>query len=765
MEYTFGEFVFTEADEYELCYMYSSANLPTMALDETSFYKVSGVVVSVNTVLGVASVSKGVTTGFVADYEKDITFTLVEHTVMENSFYAVSGQATSCSEQASMGMNVTALSSSSFRVTFTNVDLEATQPLQLCFCFGNYPAQLYPSITFKVAELFGLTGNLVDEDGYLDQAVVDGTKPLSIYGMQLATGDYIKFIGNDEDCDTNTGFGRRLDVIQPEDDSNASMVTCPAGSALCQATMHFSRESMDDVHACYWFSNDPGYWKSYPYSLRVTQPGDLLFTSVEGLNDRGLVAGSSKTFHIRGNGASYGDTVYLVQDQQSCVEENAWDSRVFHTEVTELDNVFAVIVSMEYLTPGSNLRLCYQFSSLPAFNDKVSGLFHINAITGIDSELTSGSTSIAIAGMNKNYYILGIGFSMGDQVAWITGEETCSESQHMSALLMDTENAAYYSPVLFTSAEAGKTFRMCYKFAYENWMEYPSITVMVKQYGGVGMTSVGASDTLVLNSEKTFFLDDTDSSYGYSEGDMVYLVNSGDDCSNSANYLYSAPVVASVSSTPRYQFTLELGESFAGKTCRICYAFGDEVAFATSDVLRVKGMTGFVGVLDVTTIDTEQSVTSVVLNVEKKLVFPSNMNIDYTDRFLFVESQSECASASALLPLNLESMMLYVTVLRTNPLDVGKTFYGCMKFGSEPNTFLPAVTLQVKSFNGMETTQGANDVLVLSQAKTFDIDMTGGAGEGDAVIIAPSSCTDVNAPNRLVFPVVKNGDKIEADRS
>lgn len=200
----------------------------------------------------------------------------------------------------------------------------------------------------------------------------------------------------------------------PEDDPQASIVTCPVNSNLCSSTLHFSRESRDNVHACYWFSKDSGYWKSYPYSLRITLPGDLSFTSVDNMDDRGLVAGQSKRFQIRGNGATYEDTVYLVRGSASCVAANALDGRVFKTSVMEIDNAFAVVVDLEYVTAGDDFGLCYQFSTLSAFNDKVSGRFHVSAITGIDATLTSGSSTTAIAGHTKMFYFSGSGLAIGD---------------------------------------------------------------------------------------------------------------------------------------------------------------------------------------------------------------------------------------------------------------------------------------------------------------------------------------------------------------
>ncbi|KAM7453028.1 hypothetical protein BLSTO_06230, partial [Blastocystis sp. subtype 1] len=49
------------------------------------------------------------------------------------------------------------------------------------------------------------------------------------------------------------GFGRRLPdaVISPEEDSSASVVTCPANSNKCESTLRFTKESRENVHACY----------------------------------------------------------------------------------------------------------------------------------------------------------------------------------------------------------------------------------------------------------------------------------------------------------------------------------------------------------------------------------------------------------------------------------------------------------------------------------------------------------------------------------
>lgn len=65
--FTFGVFTFPAATRYELCYMYGS----TFTSQEAPvFRKVEAIEVSVHTVLATQSVSKGLTTGFVADYER-----------------------------------------------------------------------------------------------------------------------------------------------------------------------------------------------------------------------------------------------------------------------------------------------------------------------------------------------------------------------------------------------------------------------------------------------------------------------------------------------------------------------------------------------------------------------------------------------------------------------------------------------------------------------------------------------------------------------
>ena len=167
-------------------------------------------------------------------------------------------------------------------------------------------------------------------------------------------------------------FGRRLPdaVISPEADSSASVVTCPANSNKCESTLRFTKESRENVHACYWFSRDPGYWKSYEnLRLKVMQPGELTVESLEGFSNRGLVANQAKVFYI--SGYSTQDKVYLVQSASACLEENALDGRVFQTTVMDGATGFAIVVSMTYATAAEDLKMCYQFSTLTASGDKV----------------------------------------------------------------------------------------------------------------------------------------------------------------------------------------------------------------------------------------------------------------------------------------------------------------------------------------------------------------------------------------------------------
>ena len=159
-------------------------------------------------------------------------------------------------------------------------------------------------------------------------------------------------------------------MISPEADSSASVVTCPANSNKCESTLRFTKESRENVHACYWFSRDPGYWKSYEnLRLKVMQPGELTVESLEGFSNRGLVANQAKVFHI--SGYSTQDKVYLVQSASTCLEENALDGRVFQTTVLDGATGFAIVVNMTYATAAEDLKMCYQFSTLTASGDKV----------------------------------------------------------------------------------------------------------------------------------------------------------------------------------------------------------------------------------------------------------------------------------------------------------------------------------------------------------------------------------------------------------
>ena len=220
--------------------------------------------------------------------------------------------------------------------------------------------------------------------------------------------------------------------------------------------------------------------------------------------------------------------------------------------------------------------------------------------------------------------------------------------------------------------------------------------------------------------------------------------------------MYTADVEAG-----HFQFTLNLPEALAGSVYRLCYAFGSETPVQTSSTVAVKSMPGFVGVLEGTAVDMEQSVNAVVLNKEKKLVFPANKAISDNDRFLLVKSQSECAAATAFQPINSEGAQLYFSVLRSAAEEVNTELFGCIKFNGEPALFLPQVAIRVKSFAGLTATAGDSVVLVLTQPKTFVVSAEGGASVGDSVIIASTSCEDESAANRLVFPVVASGESLQ----
>ena len=548
-------------------------------------------------------------------------------------------------------------------------------------------------------------------------------------------------------------------MISPEADSSASVVTCPANSNKCESTLRFTKESRENVHACYWFSRDPGYWKSYEnLHLKVMQPGELTVESLEGFSNRGLVVNQAKVFHI--SGYSTQDKVYLVQSASACLEENALDGRVFQTTVLDGATGFAIVVNMTYATAAEDLKMCYQFSTLTAAGDKVEGVFHVYAVSGFDAERTVGSIDSVVAGKTKELFLLGAGFAESDMVAWVESGASCAERSQEGAMhkLVDVE--AFYAVVSMNTLSAGKEFHLCYKFTNEAWNEYPALVLRVKHFAGVNGVSQGNANAFVVSQPKAFYLDDEDGVSGYSTQDKVHLVLSGQDCADASAYVYTADVEAR-GEAGHFQFTLDLPEALAGSVYRLCYAFGAETPVQTSSTVVVKSMPGFVGVLEGTAVDAEQSVNAVVLTKEKKLVFPANKAISDNDRFLLVKSQSECAAATAFQPINSEGAQLYFSVLRSAAEEVNTELFGCIKFNGEPALFLPQVAIRVKSFAGLTATAGDSAVLVLTQPKTFVVSAEGGASVGDSVIIASTSCEDESAANRLVFPVVASGESLQ----
>ena len=341
-------------------------------------------------------------------------------------------------------------------------------------------------------------------------------------------------------------------MISPEADSSASMVTCPANSNKCESTLRFTKESRENVHACYWFSRDPGYWKSYEnLRLKVMQPGELTVESLEGFSNRGLVANQAKVFHI--SGYSTQDKVYLVQSASACLEENALDGRVFQTTVLDGATGFAIVVSMTYATAAEDLKMCYQFSTLTAAGDKVEGVFHVYAVSGFDAERTVGSIDSVVAGKTKELFLLGAGFAESDMVAWAESGASCAERSQEGAMhkLVDVE--AFYAVVSMNTLSAGKEFHLCYKFTNEAWNEYPALALRVKHFAGVNGVSQGNANAFVVSQPKAFYLDDENAVSGYSTQDKVHLVL------NASAYVYTADVEAG-----HFQFTLNLPEALAG---------------------------------------------------------------------------------------------------------------------------------------------------------------------------------------------------------
>ena len=440
-----------------------------------------------------------------------------------------------------------------------------------------------------------------------------------------------------------------------------------------------------------------------------------------------------------------------MQSASACLEENALDGRVFQTTVLDGATGFAIVVNMTYATAAEDLKMCYQFSTLTASGDKVEGVFHVYAVSGFDAERTVGSIDSVVAGKTKELFLLGAGFAESDMVAWAESGASCAERSQEGAMHKLEDEEAFYAVVSMNTLSAGKEFHLCYKFTNEAWNEYPALALRVKHFAGVNGVSQGNANAFVVSQPKAFYLDDESGVSGYSTQDKVHLVLSGQDCADASAYVYTADVEAG-----HFQFTLNLPEALAGSVYRLCYAFGAETPVQTSSTVAVKSMPGFVGVLEGTAVDAEQSVNAVVLSKEKKLVFPANKAISDNDRFLLVKSQSECAAATAFQPINSEGAQLYFSVLRSAAEEVNTELFGCIKFNGEPALFLPQVAIRVKSFAGLTATAGDSAVLVLTQPKTFVV-----SAENDSVIIASTSCEDESAANRLVFPVVASGESLQ----
>ena len=284
-------------------------------------------------------------------------------------------------------------------------------------------------------------------------------------------------------------------MISPEADSSASVVTCPANSNKCESTLRFTKESRENVHACYWFSRDPGYWKSYEnLRLKVMQPGELTVESLEGFSNRGLVANQAKVFHI--SGYSTQDKVPGAERERVPGGERAGRPRVPDDGAGRRDGL-RDRGEHDLRDGGGGPEDVLPVLDADGVRRQGGGVFHVYAVSGFDAERTVGSIDSVVAGKTKELFLLGAGFAESDMVAWAESGASCDERSQEGAMHKLADAEAFYAVVSMNTLSAGKEFHLCYKFMNEAWNEYPALALRVKHFAGVNGVSQGNANAFV----------------------------------------------------------------------------------------------------------------------------------------------------------------------------------------------------------------------------------------------------------------------------
>ena len=194
--------------------------------------------------------------------------------------------------------------------------------------------------------------------------------------------------------------------------------------------------------------------------------------------------------------------------------------------------------------PGEPYKLCYYFTEIRTYVVFSSVVLDVRDVASMT--IDSGDPESVVAGIEKNITFRGPGVTLdGDSFKFVpfsvTTDDGCvhTDGTSMSGqgvvnnigstpIVSNITNYSRYEDGMYStelalhdmSPQDSKPYKLCYKFATEEYKLYPDFTVLVKDLSDL-TSNVGDGDIAVIDYQKTFMFDGT----GTGANDTFFFVN------------------------------------------------------------------------------------------------------------------------------------------------------------------------------------------------------------------------------------------------
>ena len=587
---------------------------------------------------------------------------------------------------------------------FTETEL-AGRNLTLCYKHSidpQSPYKLYDKFILVVKTLTGMNGTL----GSDTKAVAMLEKGFNFRGEGVADGDQVRFITDaSENCEDD---GETSPLAKLYKSNGGDAFTAKLSSRL-QVDLIFRIPFYNKVRLCYKHGNEPYYLYG-----NVSDAFKMSVVGIEDVRSRSggpdtAVCSVPKKLSFHGPGVSVGDDVrWTVGDDCESLNDallfnqtnGSWTGKTANLAL----NKTSVTMSTFHFNPalrGERPKLCYRFYGeewqlYSAFRLKLAYL------SG-DVSVSNGADDVAVAQYAKKWKFGGSYTSEGDKAKWIEGGGCDNTTARLLSNGIDGDTKSYsfvssdkYATFNSSIDNAGRKFTLCYAFADEPWLEYPSIGLEVKHLTSME-SSYSAKDVVVAGMAKEFHF----SGEGLENADEVRWVNGTADSSCNDASLKIADSTVDVDKDQDYLVASDVlfSEKKAGGPFSTCFKFGNE-PYKVYNNLRLE-------VVTVTSVSTDLGDPEVLVEDDPKVLHFDGSGITKGDVVAWIPladatSDDACATDAGLPVLAKGTVDDHgnVTVI-ANPDVVGeytadKDWALCYTHRSEPPKAYTSLTLRLR---------------------------------------------------------------------